>query len=145
MGKHSRMKGARGEREVAELLRPLFPQAKRGVGQTQAGNTCADVEGTDFWLEVKRTEREAPRKALRQAIEATDGRPPVVFTRPNNGEWMVCMLAEDWMTLVDEARSAPALNLTWIGPTVPFAPGVHPSDINPEREQDCGNQRCDDA
>lgn len=130
------------------MLAELFPSAKRGIGQARSGGDSADVEGLPFWVEVKRTEREAPRAALRQAIADTDGRPPVVFTRPNRGPWMVCMLAEDWMTLVDEASAAPAVTFTnpleHLKPVAIVVDEPHPADINPERPQDCGNQRCDD-
>lgn len=83
---------------MAHLLTPLFPDARRGAAQSRYGTDAADVEGTPYWIEVKRVKRnEAPRAALRQATADTDGRPPVVFSRCNGDEWMVTMRADDWL------------------------------------------------
>lgn len=99
MGKRSRTKGARGEREVSALLSAVFPGAKRGLTQARAGNDCADVEGTPFFVEVKIGQRPNIMGAMRQATEASDGRPPVVFTRRDGEQWLVTMLAGDWLAL----------------------------------------------
>lgn len=99
VGKASRDKGKRGEREVAILLREAFPwlDPHRGM-QSRSGSDAADVEGTPWFCEVKRVKARADIKgAMAQAIEATDGRPPVVFSRVNGGEWLVTMRAEDWI------------------------------------------------
>ena len=97
MGKRSRTKGARGEREVVALLAPVYPGAKRGLTQTRSGDDCADVEGTPFFVEVKIGQRPNIMGAMRQATEACDDRPPVVFTRRDGEQWLVTMRAEDWL------------------------------------------------
>lgn len=101
MGKASRSKGQRGEREVAEALRTIYPDARRGF-QSRAGDDAADVEGTPFWVEVKRVKRnESIRAALAQAAEATDGRPVVVVSRCDGKPWVACMLLGDWLHLAE--------------------------------------------
>ena len=42
-GRFSRNKGARFERAIANKLKPIFPKAVRGVGQTQSGANGSDV------------------------------------------------------------------------------------------------------
>lgn len=104
MGKHSRTKGARGEREVVAILRAVWEGAKRGLTQTRAGNDAADVEGSPYWIECKLGQRPNIMGAMQQAIEATDGRPPVVFTRRDGESWLVTMRAPDWIALNERAK-----------------------------------------
>ena len=100
MSKASRDKGKRGEREVVALLRDLYQDARRGF-QSRQGDDEADVECTPWWIEVKRVKaQETPRKAMAQAVDATDGRPPVVFTRRDNSDWLVTMRVSDWLDVV---------------------------------------------
>ena len=78
----ARNKGKRGERDVRDLFNRDFPcfDARRGANQARDASHEADVEGTPWWIEVKRSARPSPRKALEQAIKATDGRHPVAIT-----------------------------------------------------------------
>jgi len=105
MSRFEREKGKRGEREVAALLREIFPTAKRGW-QSRNGSDAPDVDGTPFWIEVKRHKRAKMRPAIRQAIQdvaiAGDKRPPVAFTRSDGEDWFVAMRGEDWLDLVEE-------------------------------------------
>lgn len=104
MGRASCNKGKRGEREIAAMLRILYPDARRGF-QSRQGDDEADVECTPFWVEVKRVARnEQPRKAMEQAAAATDGRVPVVFSRRDNSDWLVTMRAGDWLKLASEGE-----------------------------------------
>jgi hypothetical protein len=78
MGKLSRDKGARWEREVAKALRAIDPGAKRtGFHQAQGGSTGAcDVSAGLFWAECKVGLRPPILGALKQA---EDGCPPGRF------------------------------------------------------------------
>lgn len=104
MGTRSRRKGARGEREVVSLLRGVWGTVKRGLTQARGGGDAADVEGSPFWIEVKIGQRPNIMGAMAQAIEATDGRPPVVFTRRDGESWLVTMRSEDWIALNERAK-----------------------------------------
>jgi hypothetical protein len=106
VGKRSRTKGARGEREVVAILRAVWEGAKRGLAQTRAGNDCADVEGATIWPEVKIGARPNIHAAMAQATEATDGRPPVAFTRRDGEGWLVTMKSEHWIDMVAAAKRA---------------------------------------
>ncbi len=68
MGKASRDKGARGEREAAVFLQQWFPKAERGVNQARGGIDGPDVEGVyGLWTEVKRIGSALPEKWISQA------------------------------------------------------------------------------
>lgn len=98
-GRHSRNKGKRGEREVANALSDAgFVGIKRGW-QARVGSTECDVEGTPWWLEVKRGKRCNPRAAYRQAVSDTDGRMPVVVWRDDREDWMVTLSFKDFIEL----------------------------------------------
>ena len=80
-GRSARNKGKRGERDVRDLfIRDFGLDARRGGNQSRDASNEADVEGTPWWVEVKRSARPSPRKALEQAQEATDGRMPIAVT-----------------------------------------------------------------
>lgn len=95
MGKASREKGKRGEREVVKALRIAGFDCRRGW-QSRQGTDEADVEGTPYWIEVKRHRKVNIRSAYNQGSEDTDGRPVVVIWRDDFGEWMVSLSLEDW-------------------------------------------------
>jgi hypothetical protein len=110
LGRRSRRKGKTWERELAALLRPLFGEhVKRGF-QSRCGRDGCDVEGTPFWLEAKHGKLVNVRAALRQALEATDGRPAVVVAKDDRSAPLVVMRLEDWLGLVEGRRGglAPA-------------------------------------
>lgn len=101
-GKKSRRKGASFERVAAKLLKPVFPEAKRGLGQARSATEVADVEGTPFWVEVKRHKRCSIQAAYEQAQDATDGRPLLIITKDDRGPTLVTMEYDEWLKLVWE-------------------------------------------
>jgi len=86
MGRASREKGKRGEREAAaELGAILNVEARRGV-QYQGGPDSPDVvlPGVPIHVEAKRTERLSLWSALEQAkADAPAGSVPIVWHKPN--------------------------------------------------------------
>ena len=99
MGKSSRDKGKRGEREVASLLREYGYDARRGV-QYHGGPSSPDVVGLPgIHIEVKRTERLDLYGALAQSIGDAGGDMPVVIHRRNDCRWVVIQPLEDWIEL----------------------------------------------
>ena len=104
MGAKSRNKGKRGESEVVHLLRAIFAAVRRGAAQSRKGSDAADVEGSPYWIEVKLGKAPGIHAAMKQAVESTDGRPPVVFTRRDGETWLVTMRAEDWVAERAAAR-----------------------------------------
>ena len=71
MGKYQREKGARFEREVANVLKSVFGgRTTRSSGQCFSGDTRADVDCPEIWVECKVGARPNIKAALEQAEEA---------------------------------------------------------------------------
>ena len=103
MGKASRDKGKRGERELAGILRDYGYDCRRGQ-QFCGSNGDADVVGLPgIHIECKRVERLDLYGAVEQAKrDAKEEELPVVMHRRNNCEWLVTMPLEDWMSMYRE-------------------------------------------
>lgn len=102
MGKMQREKGARGEREIAQLLRPVFPGVhRRSTGeesQTDQGRDLADTPG--LCAQVCRASRPPIERKVREALSASkSGELSVAFTRSDRGEWLATMPLPHWMSV----------------------------------------------
>ena len=97
---NSRQKGARGERELAKMLREHGYDCRRGQ-QYCGANGDADVVGLPgIHIECKRVESLNIYKALEQAkSDARENELPAVFHRKNGKPWLVTMTLEDWMKI----------------------------------------------
>ena len=101
MGKMSRDKGKRYERELASMFRDYGYSEARRTSQ-YCGNTgdASDVIGLPgIHIEAKHQEKIQIYKWMKQAVHDSDktGNVPVVFFRCNNKETLVCMRLNDWM------------------------------------------------
>lgn len=89
MGKESRDKGARAEREILKLLADeLGVMLTRNLQQTREGGAdCIQLKG--FAVEVKRQERMSRPKWWMQACEQAHrvGAEPILFYRRNREPW----------------------------------------------------------
>ena len=99
-------KGARGEQELASLLRAEGYEIDRGG--TQSYGTAPDLSGLPgVHIEVKRREKlnvwEAMQQARADAAKFKDGA-PALFHRRNRTPWLVTMLFTDWIRLFKEAK-----------------------------------------
>jgi Holliday junction resolvase len=108
MGKMSREKGKRGERELAGILKSYGYSAQRGV-QYHGGPDSPDVVGLPgIHVEVKRVERLNIENAVDQAVsDSGDDQLAAVFHRKNGRHWNVTMPLEDWMKLYEGRSDAP--------------------------------------
>lgn len=101
MGRKSKAKGARGEREAAAFLREHgFDEARRGV-QYHGGPDSPDVVGLPgVHIEVKRVETLRLYDSLEQSKDdAADGEIPIVLHRRNGRKWVAVLDAEDFLAL----------------------------------------------
>jgi len=100
---NSRDKGARGERELAGVLRDYGYESRRGQ-QFSGANGDADVVGLPgIHIECKRVERLSIYDAVAQAKhDARDGEVPAVFHRKNDCKWLVTMELDDWMNMYND-------------------------------------------
>ncbi len=118
MSKLSRTKGAAFEREIANALKPIWPNARRG-GHDQAGpHGRPDVDGSPYWIECKRYARVlrstvlgAFQQADAAAKRAGDPRPVLVVTRADKERAVVHyrtqQLRPDTGTLIRVIASTP--------------------------------------
>ena len=98
---NSRQKGARGERELAGILRDYGYDTRRGQ-QYSGANGDADVVGLPgVHIECKRAERGNLYDFMSQARrDAREGEMPVVMWRRNNCKWLVVLELDDYMNLL---------------------------------------------
>ena len=102
MGRKSKNKGKRGEREAAGEVSRLFRvQARRGV-QYQGGPESPDVNGLPgVHIEVKRCESLSIYTAMAQARrDAGEEDIPIVLHRRNGKQWLCVVDLEDLPALV---------------------------------------------
>lgn len=124
-----RAKGIAFERKVANDLKAIFPNAKRGFQTRGGGKEQCDVEGTPYFLELKHCARVNTKAAWQQAEDdqrnnqgSLPRRPEVVVWQENrkkpqvmmrladlaalawddNGEQLVTISYEDWLQLLKE-------------------------------------------
>lgn len=97
---NSKEKGKRGERELANLLKELGFNTRRGQ-QYNGADGSADVVGIPgLHIECKRAERLNIEEAMKQAEkDARDGEVPAVFHRRNNEAWKVTVRLSDFVNL----------------------------------------------
>jgi hypothetical protein len=107
MGKKSRDKGARGERAVVELLRPLFPRAaRRSTGEESQERQGVDLKNTGrLVVQVQCAAVPTIEAKLREAMGvAGKDEVPVAFTRRSSrtraGPWTATLLADDFVRLL---------------------------------------------
>ena len=105
MGKASREKGKRGEREASNFFKSYGYETRRGV-QYHGGPDSPDVVGLpDMHIEVKRVESLQLYKAMAQSQGDSDAAElPIVMHRKNNQDWVIIQPAEDWMLLYEGAQ-----------------------------------------
>ena len=126
-GRSSRQKGQRGEREVARLFNDRGYQARRGDSQSR-GAREADVEDTQFWIEVKRGKNCRVKAAIDQSQHDTDGRDALVFWRDDRREWRVDMDAATFFLLLGSCGPE-----RWV---LPYNPTTEEHDGDQDQEQD---------
>lgn len=102
---NSRAKGARGERELSNLLKEHGYETRRGQ-QYCGANGDADVVGLPgIHIECKRVEALNIYKALEQAkADANADETPCVFHRKDRKQWLVTMEFNEWIRLYEKAN-----------------------------------------
>jgi len=108
VGKYSRDKGARFEREVANKLKRVFgPRTTRSSGQCFSGDTRADVDCPKIWVECKVGKRPNIKAALEQAEAAEKiadtGKTPVAICKWDRQEAIASMRLDDFIDLLELA------------------------------------------
>lgn len=102
MGKSSRDKGKRGERELVQVLHQLGFATVRRSQQYCGTADSADLVGLPgVHIECKRCEQLSLYRALAQSIDdsADVADMPVVMHRRNGHPWVVVSQLNDWVKL----------------------------------------------
>ncbi len=108
--KRNRMKGKEYEREIANALKPFYPNAARSFGQSATGSEAPDVVGTPFWIECGKGKSIRPEVKLKQAIAEVEATPnktfhgahPIAFTtRGGHEPHIVSMTLETFLAFVE--------------------------------------------
>ncbi len=101
---NSKQKGARGERELAKVLRAHGFKTRRGQ-QYCGANGDADVVGLpNIHIECKRVERLNLYDAMAQAkSDAKQDEIPVVMHRKDKCDWLVTMSLDDFIEIYKES------------------------------------------
>lgn len=99
MAINSRQKGARGERELANILKNEYGFDCRRGQQYCGANGDADVVGLPgVHIECKRVEKLNIDDALDQATrDKKDNEIPIVFHRKDHKKWKVTLSLDDFM------------------------------------------------
>ncbi len=96
MGKMSKSKGARGEREAAKELNKIFNiDAYRGRQYSGSPDSPDIVAMPEIHFEVKRTERLQLYPSLDQATKDSGDSIPVLLHRKNRRRWVMVAYLED--------------------------------------------------
>lgn len=107
MGKMSRDKGKRYERELANALKEYGYDAHRTAQTMGKTGQAADVVGLPgIHIEAKHQEKmmlyDWMAQAVRDSEAAGNGDLPAVFHRKNNERTLVTMRLEDWIEIYKE-------------------------------------------
>lgn len=105
--KNSRDKGARGERELSNLLKDHGFNTRRGQ-QYCGSNGDADVVGLPgIHIECKRVEKLNIYNALTQAEnDSKENEIPTVMHRKDREKWLVTMSLDDWIEMYKQLNQA---------------------------------------
>lgn len=114
MGKMSRDKGARFERQVASMFGDYGYIAERTAQHCGKTGQAADIKGVPLLhIECKHQEKMKLYDWMGQALRDsanTEGHPiPTVIHKANNKPVLVTMLFEDWINLYREYESGERL------------------------------------
>lgn len=107
MGKAQRQKGQRGERKVAEILRSIFPNAKRNLNDFQGGEGT-DLQNTGILqIQVKHYRKHVSIKKLEEVILYKEDNVPILVSWPTDagtGKPCVVLYLDDFVNIVDKDK-----------------------------------------
>lgn len=97
MGRKSRDKGGRGEREGASFWSSVWGVVSRRGQQRSGSPDSPDIihDMAGVHVEVKRCEAGNPYAWMQQAVDDAGSNIPVVIHRRNHKDWLLIMRLED--------------------------------------------------
>lgn len=101
MGKAERNKGLSYEREVANKLKDVFPQAKRHLEFQKEECNGVDLDNTgNLLIQCKRGKKYAPLSKIKE-IQPSNGIHCLV-TRGDGGKSIVCLYLDDFIEILKD-------------------------------------------
>lgn len=99
-GKRSRTKGHSYEREIANQLKPMFPEVKRHLESQSQEALGYDLDNTGEWrVQCKRGKKYAPIGKIKEPqIEKTGGI-PVLITKGDRERSVICFYLDDFLKM----------------------------------------------
>lgn len=96
-GKRSRDRGLNFEREIANVLRPLFPNAKRHLESQSQEAKGYDLDNTEpFLIQCKRNKKYCSISKLTEP-QCKEGEIPMLITKGDRTQPVVCMYLDDFI------------------------------------------------
>jgi hypothetical protein len=106
-GRGCRRKGHQFERDVAILLRKVFPEARRQFEYHVRDAKGCDIQGTAPYLfQCKRGKRYASLSAMQEIeICPIEGGVPVLVTKGDGTEPLACLPFSDFLKLLSKSKT----------------------------------------
>lgn len=100
LGKTSRRKGHQFERDIANELQEIFPEARRHLENHIADAKGYDLDNTGvFRIQCKRRKTYAPITTIKE-VDCEFFEIPIVITKADKEDTMVVMKFEHWKEIV---------------------------------------------
>lgn len=103
--KGARQKGLQFERDVANAIGHIYPEAKRHLEyQADSAQEGRDISNTGVYaIQCKNLQNYVPIKTIREVKKTKDNR-PVLVTKGNKMEAVVVMYFKDWIKMLEEIK-----------------------------------------
>jgi hypothetical protein len=110
----ARQKGLNFEREVANDLGHVYPEAKRHLEyQADEAQKGIDISNTGpYAIQCKNLQNYVPIKTIREVQRTAENR-PVLVTKGNKMEAVVVMYFSDWVKMLEEIKGREDYEAKW--------------------------------
>lgn len=113
----ARQKGLQFERDVANAIGHVYPEAKRHLEyQADSAQEGRDISNTGpYAIQCKNLQNYVPIKTIKEVTKTKDNR-PVLITKGNKMKPVVVMYFDDWVKMLEEIKGRELMELSEIGP-----------------------------
>lgn len=112
IGKTNRRKGHQFERDIAILLRPLFPNAERELEYQKSSANGVDLKNTGrYKIQAKFKQKYVNPGTIEEIKISSSGDVPVLLTKKAKGPTLAVLYFQDLLVLMKRAER-PAVTLT---------------------------------
>ncbi|MBF31843.1 MAG: hypothetical protein Unbinned1322contig1000_36 [Prokaryotic dsDNA virus sp.] len=103
--KGARQKGLQFERDVANAIGHVYPEAKRHLEyQADSAQEGRDISNTGpYAIQCKNLQNYVPIKTIKEVTKTKDNR-PVLITKGNKMKPVVVMYFDDWIKMLEEIK-----------------------------------------